>query len=304
MINLGKSINLFLIDGAPRGRIKCTLANWTGVVYKVPRVDLEKCKSRDDFKQSGVYMLFGTSPETDAGVVYIGQAGTRNKGEGILYRLIEHKRSAEKDYWKEAVVITTSNNTFGQTDISYLENRFYMIAKEVGRCDIKNANMPALGNVTEEKKSELEEFIEFSKIAIGVLGYKLLENYIEDQDTNTDIVDVQSEDVIFQITSRTTDAKGKRTPEGFVVLKGSKINTRVSSSCPNNTKVEREKYQLIFGNSPILERDVLLNSPAEAACFVTGYSTNARTAWKTSDGKTLNDVEANESRIFIDEINI
>lgn len=33
----GKSINLFLMDGEPNGRMKCTLANWTGVAYKIPR---------------------------------------------------------------------------------------------------------------------------------------------------------------------------------------------------------------------------------------------------------------------------
>lgn len=27
----GKNINLFLMDGDASGRIKCTLANWTGV---------------------------------------------------------------------------------------------------------------------------------------------------------------------------------------------------------------------------------------------------------------------------------
>lgn len=27
----GKSINLFLMDGEAGGRIKCTLANWTGI---------------------------------------------------------------------------------------------------------------------------------------------------------------------------------------------------------------------------------------------------------------------------------
>ena len=53
----GKSINLFLMDGDAGGRIKCTLANWTGVAYKIPRTALDKCKERDDLKQSGVYFL-------------------------------------------------------------------------------------------------------------------------------------------------------------------------------------------------------------------------------------------------------
>ncbi len=35
MASRGKSINVFLMDGEASGRIKCTLANWTGVAYKI-----------------------------------------------------------------------------------------------------------------------------------------------------------------------------------------------------------------------------------------------------------------------------
>ncbi|KXB93087.1 hypothetical protein HMPREF3033_00438 [Veillonellaceae bacterium DNF00751] len=72
MTTRGKNIQLFLMDGESGGRIKCTLANRTGVAYKIPRTELDKCKERDDLKQSGVYFLFGTSDETGKGVVYIG----------------------------------------------------------------------------------------------------------------------------------------------------------------------------------------------------------------------------------------
>ena len=57
----GKNINILPIDGY----LKCTLANWTGVVYKIPRTELENCKERDDLKQSGVYVLFGTNEEKE-----------------------------------------------------------------------------------------------------------------------------------------------------------------------------------------------------------------------------------------------
>ncbi len=95
----GKSINLFLMDGTATGRVKCTLVNWTGVAYKIPRTDLDKCREREDLSQSGVYFLFGTSEQTGEPVVYVGQAGARKNGEGILYRLQEHKRNQDKDYW-------------------------------------------------------------------------------------------------------------------------------------------------------------------------------------------------------------
>lgn len=86
----GKSINLFLMDGDASGRIKCTLASWSGVAYKISRTELDKCKECDDLKQSGVYFLFGISDKTGKGVVYIGQVGARKNGEGILNRLMEH----------------------------------------------------------------------------------------------------------------------------------------------------------------------------------------------------------------------
>ena len=152
----GKSITLFLMDGTPNGRFKCTLPNWTGVVYKIPRTELDKCKGRDDLSQSGVYFLFGISDQTGEAVVYVGQAGVRKNGEGILYRLQEHKRNPDKDYWNEAVVFTTSNNSFGPTEISYLESRFTAMATEAKRYVVKNANEPSLGGKpTEEKESEL-----------------------------------------------------------------------------------------------------------------------------------------------------
>jgi len=163
------------MDGDPSGRIKCTLANWTGVAYKIPRTELEKCKGRDDLSQSGVYFLFGTSDQTGESVVYIGQAGVRKNGEGILYRLQEHKRNPDKDYWTEAVVFTTSNNSFGPTEISYLENRFTNLSLAAKRYTIKNGNDPTLGNITEEKESELEEFLDYAKIVMGTLGHKVFE---------------------------------------------------------------------------------------------------------------------------------
>ena len=39
MNNRGKNITLFLMDGSDTGRIKCTLANWTGWIQKERRGD-------------------------------------------------------------------------------------------------------------------------------------------------------------------------------------------------------------------------------------------------------------------------
>ena len=155
MATRGKNIQLFLMDGDASGRIKCTLANWTGVAFRITLKDLDRGKDREDLKQSGVYFLFGTSDETGKGVVYIGQAGARKNGEGILNRLQEHKRNPDKDYWTEAVVFTTSNNSLGATEISYLENRFCNMAISANRYEVKNGNDTTTRNITEDKEREI-----------------------------------------------------------------------------------------------------------------------------------------------------
>lgn len=43
----GKNMNYFLMDSTPNGRIKCTLANWTGVAYMIPRIKLVDCINID-----------------------------------------------------------------------------------------------------------------------------------------------------------------------------------------------------------------------------------------------------------------
>lgn len=296
MATRGKAITVFLMDGDPSGRIKCTLTNWTGMAYKIPRTELEKCKFLPVLKQSGVYFLFGTSDDTGEAIVYIGQAGARKNGEGILLRLQEHKRDTRMDYWTEAVVYTTSNNSFGPTEISYLENRFCNIAISSGRYTVKNGNDPSPGNVTEEKESELEEFIDYAKIVMGTLGYKIFEKLV--RVAPTVIVSdptAANVDVLFELKQGKVDAKGQRTSDGFVIYKDSRIRTTTAQSCPKHAKKARERHTDIINEDGILQSDILLRSPAEAACFVTGSSINARDAWKTPDGKTLKEIEIAES---------
>ena len=299
MSTRGKSINLFLMDGDPSGRIKCTLANWTGVAYKIPRTELDKCKGRDDLSQSGVYFLFGISDQTGEAVVYIGQAGVRKNGEGILYRLQEHKRNPDKDYWTEAVVFTTSNNSFGPTEISYLENRFTNMAVAAKRYMVKNGNEPTSGNITEEKESELEEFIDYSKIVMGTLGQKVFEPLAEvKKPPETNDTASTADEIVLHLkrksrkSGQTIEADCKQTADGFVVLKGSHIEPNDSDSIPPGIKEARQKASV--DENGILQEDTLFKSPSYAAAFVVGGHANGLTEWKTADGITLKEVEAAE----------
>ena len=293
MSDRGKSINLYLMDGTASGRVKCCLSNWTGVAYKIPRTELDKCKDRDDLKQSGVYFLYGTSDQTGENVVYIGQAGARKNGEGILFRLQEHKRNPDKDYWTEAIVFTTSNNSFGPTEISYLENRFCNLAIEAKRYAVKNGNDPTQGHITEEKESELEEFIDYAKIVMGTLGHKVFEKIVSAFQNKGGSTESYAEQVVFELKQGSSDAKGQRTSDGFVILRDSKIKMTIAPSCPKHATSAREQHADLIEVDGRLISDILLRSPAEAACFVTGTSISSE-AWKTHDGRTIKEVERTE----------
>lgn len=285
----GKSINLYLMDGSADGRIKCTLANWTGIAYRIPRTDIDLCKDRDHLKQSGVYFLFGVSDETGEPVVYIGQAGERKNGEGILQRLQEHKKSSDKDYWTEAVVFTTAGNTFGPTEISYLENRFCTLSVEAKRYVVKNANDPTQGHVTEEKESELEEFIDYAKVIMGTLGHKVF-TPVNSPSVPAEGNNANANEQLYLKTSK-VDASGKRASDGFIVLKGSKIAQMATKSCPLWIKQLRIRYQDKISENVLIE-DLAFTSPSAAAGFVNYASANGLTSWLTAEGKTLKALES------------
>ena len=271
----GKNIQLFLMDGDATGRIKCTLANWTGVAFRIPRTELEKCKDRDDLKQSGVYFLFGTSDDTGKSVVYIGQAGARKNGEGILNRLQEHKRNPEKDYWTEAVVFTTSNNSLGATEISYLENRFCNMALKANRYEVKNGNDPTPGNITEEKESEMEEFIDYAKVIMGTLGHKLFEpvnkpiassSQTTADETNNDTIELHLERTIKNVGK--VEANGAQTSEGFVVLQGSRISPIDDDTVRIGQLILKIPRQSGFPHAEIVETADILRIPHVDAAFL------------------------------------
>lgn len=294
----GKSINLFLMDGKATGRIKCTMANWTGLVFKIPRTEIDDCKDRDDLKQSGVYFLFGISEESGKELAYIGQAGLRNNGEGILSRLIEHKRNQEKDYWTEAVVFTTSDNSFGATEISYLEHKFWLLADESKRYIVKNLNNPNSGNLTEEKKSELEEFVDYSKIVMGALGYQIFEPLVElksKDKINFKVDEIENCELKLYLKNKINRSKNEvdatciRTTEGFVVLEGSKIERSDAKSIRESIKIDRKNANI--DENGILLESVLYKSPSYAASFVVGGSINGLKSWKTKEGLTLKELE-------------
>lgn len=294
MAKRSKNINMFLMDGEVTGKIKCTLSNWTGVIYKIPRIQLGDLKSRDEMKQSGIYFLFGRDEDKQKDVTYIGQATTRKNGEGVLLRIQEHTRDIHADYFNDVIILTTQNNSFGPTEISYLENKFTQLAKEAGRYIVKNGNDPNPGNVTEEKESELDEIVENTLMIIGTLGYRVFVPMTKK--VSQDLTDNHSTYLYLKRktkkSNKVIEATCERTTEGFVVLEGSQVEIKDSPYLSASLKEMRQN--LIASRviqDGVLREKQLFSSPSYAAAFLLGMQTNGRTDWKDQDGRTLKELE-------------
>lgn len=101
----GKSVNLFLMDGEPSGRTKCTMSNWTGIAYKIPRTALDKCKDMDILKQSGVYFLFWYRQRRQSCGLYWSSGHSKKRkgssasrsGNTLRYRILDRGRHVYDD---------------------------------------------------------------------------------------------------------------------------------------------------------------------------------------------------------------
>lgn len=72
-MSFSKTIQMYIFDGNPNGRIMCELSNWNGRVYKISRNELPDFSQRADSENTGVNFLFGKNEENND-TVYIGEA--------------------------------------------------------------------------------------------------------------------------------------------------------------------------------------------------------------------------------------
>ena len=277
-MNYGKSIRLFLIEGIADGRWMCELSNWTGKAYKIPRNCVKESSDREELKNTGIYFLFGKSDETDTYRVYIGEA------ENIYERLLTHLK--EKDFWHECVVFISKDNNLNKAHVKYLENRMYTIAKEAGRYQLENSNIPTQSSLSEADRAEMEEFINNAKLLLSAVGHKVLEATAIPSKTN-------NAPEIFVFEGKDYKATGTTTADGFVVFKNSILSKKANSSLTKSLLDKRNKLisENIIDSAFTFTKDYIFSSPSTAASIISGNSTNGKTAWRNSQGMTLKDSE-------------
>ena len=291
-----KTIQLFLIDGEPTGRIACELSNWTGKAYKIPRIRVKDSIDRQELNNPGVYILFGNNAEGEP-AAYIGEA------EDVLYRLSQHLGS--KEFWNEVVVFTTKDDYLNKAHIKYLENHLHRIASRLKRYHLYNGNIPNQPAISESEQAVMNEFLYHIRILTTTLGHKIFEEKrttaaavaTSPSPQATEPVKKEEDDFIFYASSgKGANARGKPTAEGFVVFEGARFTKEAAPSFPNYYLKKREK--LIKQGILVLEKNVyqltedyVFSSPSYAASVILARSSNGQIEWKLNNGTTLKDYE-------------
>ena len=282
---MSKAISLFLIDDTADGRIKCTIGSRSEIIFRIPRENLNESKDLQYLNQDGVYFLLGE--EDGQQKIYVGQASSRKNGKGILGRLTEHDR--KKEFWSEAIAFTTTDNSFGATEISWLENKFCNLAIDAKRCVVMNGNEPPPGNVSEEKLSELEERVEFARLILNAIGYKMFEPLKEISPPPADAEEIFYLSREIRKLGKKISARMIRTSTGYKVLAGSDVSPLDDEEhLSNKMKELRHSEKVVDGK---LLEDLEFSSPSGAAVFVLGASANGWTSWATADGVQLKNLE-------------
>lgn len=287
----GRNLKIFLMDGLASGRWMCELSNWTGKAYKIPRTSYKKCMDRDELRNPSVYFLFGNDDENGMPLVYIGET------EDAIQRLGEHIKSEKKNYWVEAIVFISKDDHLNKAHIKYLEGRFYEIATDIDRYEIMNSTAPRKSSISEAEESEMEEFIDNVKLIVSALGHKVFEPLIPTADSIKVADDEVKSEYLYIKTNKGLSATGLVSPDGFIVLKDSTINSSLSEKSVSSNIVKLREQYLKDGTviNDVIMKNTLFSSPSAAADFIFGYSVSGPRTWKNSEGKSLKELNEQEA---------
>ena len=275
------TIKLFLPHGDAKSLRTAEIMNWTGFAIAAPRTELDELLQREELDKSGVYILSGTDPVSGLPRAYIGEA------EVIKERLKQHRT---KEFWVSAIVFVSKDENLTKAHVRYLESRLLVEATHVSRFTLEQ-NQAGGSKLPESDRADMEVFLSHIRQLLPVLGSDLLIPIAQPTSKQ------QSRGELFCVR-KGAEGRGYRTPDGFVVLKGSTGVLQERESAKNWPASTAIRKQLITDGTLIEKdgfyefiRDVQFSSPSAAAAVIEGGSANGLTSWKTKDGTNLKELD-------------
>ena len=275
------TIKLFLPHGDAKSLRTGEISNWTGKAIAAPRTELDELLQREELDKTGVYILSGADPLSGLPRAYIGEA------EVIRDRLRQHK---SKEFWISAIVFVSKDENLTKAHVRYLESRLFTEATQVGRFEL-DQNQAGGSKLPECDREEMEVFLSHIRQLLPVLGSDLLIPVAQPAAKQ------QSGGILF-CRMKGAEARGHRTPDGFVVLGGSTAVLQERESAKKWPYAVAVRNQLIAEGTLVRKdgfyrftKDTEFSSPSAAAAVVEGGSANGLREWKNKDGRELKELD-------------
>jgi hypothetical protein len=287
------SLRIFIADGDPDGLRIVERSNWIGKAIVFPRALLPRIKNRDEFNQTGVYLLIGPREEGDGDLLYVGE------GDPIRPRLDSHY--ANKDFWTRAVFFVAGPGQLNKAHVQFLEAKLVKRATDTKRAPLENGNIPTEPSLSEADRADMEVFLSNMLSMLPVLGIHAFE-FPDSQPKGAKKDPAQT---LLTCKGKGVSANGYDTSQGFVV-KDSSLAVGFHDEPPSLAihipSVHKMRRDLTTrgvlkqdGDRLIFTQDYTFNSPSLAAAVVLGRSANGRTEWHDAQGKTLKQLQETAS---------
>jgi hypothetical protein len=274
---VGFSVRIFLPSGEPEGLRIVEKSNWTGRGLVFPRALLAEVRERAELARAGVYVLWGPGETGAFQRVYVGG------GDGVLPRLDSH--AAKKDFWTQAAVFSSKDESLNKAHVQYIEARLLRLAIEARRCEVDNGNQPALPSLAEADAADAEGFLANVLLCLPIVGV----DFFEKPKAASGIRELF-------LRAKGIEARGYESAQGFVVREGSgAVKAEVTSIHAYLSELRRtlvaQGVLTNDGESYRLAQDYTFGSPSTAAGVLIGRSANGRLEWKDGKGRSLREIQ-------------
>ena len=277
------TIKIFVADGDPDGLRVVDRINWSGKALIFPRALYPQVRSRDEFKQTGVYLLLGPSSDGSGETLYVGE------GDPVKPRFEDHY--VKKDFWTRAVFFIAPGQ-LNKAHVQFLEAQLVKLAGAAKRMSLENGNKPTEPTLSEAERADMAVFLHNMLGVLPVLGVQAFEQSTGSGPTNP----------VFYCKGLGASATGQDTPQGFVVKAGSLARESETPSLKSFPIVGRTRLELLKSGVMISDggkfrftQDYAFNSPSLAAAVVLGRSASGRIDWKDASGRTLKEYQQSQT---------
>lgn len=280
----GRSLELYFVDGKPDGMLTAEVFNWTGHVLKIPRTRIVEGLGRPEANYTGVYILLGT--DDGEPIIYVGEAETLGE------RLRQHVQ--KKDWWDDAIVITTAGDALHKAHVKFLESRLVEIALSVGKAKVENGNTPTRSSLNEAAAANMESFLETLMMVLPAIRVDQFDEKRRQKPTEVQHTPVtQSGHFTLTLPRHDLVATARLASGEMIVEAGSQARPGwIGKSQERNSYFKFHAALLASGviektqDGAVFTEDYAFPSPSAAAAVVCGRAANGRTSWLLTGTKT------------------